>query len=149
MLTPAPIMCTFVPTVFLSFFSFLFFRERWCDEGGEASWLHLGLGFLGVTCSLSSLPFPLPWIQHQPTWTWLLFLLLGNCWPRSSVHANSLKLVSNILSCCDYVVKCMWMSEKSCFCSWRIVFMKDSCKSIFLWEVLFASSHLSGSSGEL
>ena len=98
MLTPAPIMCTFVPKVFLSFFFFFFFWERWCDEGGEASWLHLGLSFLGVTCSLSSLLSLCPEFQHQPTWTWLLFLLLGNCWSRSSVHANSLRLVSNILS---------------------------------------------------
>lgn len=111
MLTPALIMCTSVPTFF--FLVFIFFGERWCNEGGEASWLHLSLGFLDVTSphplSLSLYP------ESNISLHELLLLLLGNSWPRSRIHANSLRLVGSILSCYGRVVKLTGVSEKNRF----------------------------------
>lgn len=148
MLTPALIMCTSVPTFF--FLVFIFFGERWCNEGGEASWLHLSLAFLDVTS-----PHPLSLSLYPESNISLHgLLLLGDSWPRSSIHANSLRLVGSILSCYGCVVKLtgvseknrFWPKKKKCFCCWRILFSwrilvkvsfseRSFCQSTFLREL--------------
>lgn len=106
---------------------FFFFWERWCNEGREASWLYLDLDFFGITYTPCPLSFSLLPEFNISLCGFFFFslLLLGNYWPRSSVHANSLRLVSSILSV-DLVVvlsslqgwvkRTVFATEGFCFC---------------------------------